>query len=160
MVVFVFVKIGGIHDMASWTAEIWMHVAKLIEEGTDACNIPRNTLFITCHNKTESFDGRPNMQTIKNPGRLYPLNLHNLTRHDILRKRAGRGLQLYPGIELLSLLETEKLTTLREKKGQGEPKDDQPISLESKQPYSEAGRFGFSCFVFLRLLSKFRLLFG
>eukprot|EP00794_Sanderia_malayensis_P010957 gene10957-12118_t len=134
--------LGGIHDMASWTGEIWTHTAKLIEEGVDTCNMPRNPLFITC-NKSAS-RGQLNERLWKNPGRAYPLNLHGLASIDIKRKLNGNGMELFPKAALRSLLDL----TLAEYKGANakansvtlKDADRLQASIVSTHLYSEAGR--------------------
>ena len=85
--------------MATWTALIWNHTVKMLEHGTDACQVPRNPLYITCN---KSQDGLlPNKNKLRNPGRPYPLNLHGLSRKDIKVRATSRGLQFHPSEQLV-----------------------------------------------------------
>ncbi|XP_023343667.1 phosphatidylinositol-glycan-specific phospholipase D-like isoform X2 [Eurytemora carolleeae] len=40
--------LGGLDDMATWTAIIWEQAAIAIFNGTEGCSIPENTLGFTC----------------------------------------------------------------------------------------------------------------
>merc|ERR1719244_1244660 len=39
---------GGLDDMSTWTSIVWQQAVKALLGGTDGCNIPHNTLGVTC----------------------------------------------------------------------------------------------------------------
>ena len=121
--------------MASWTNEIWQHTETMIEHGTDACFVPKNTLFITC-GKTD-IAPQPRNSVLRNPGKPYQRFEHGLTSTDVIQKRTGVGMFLYPKKKTFTLMKMsrEDLLVTRNNKYRGF------LPISSNRPYAEAGRF-------------------
>ena len=51
--------LGGLDDMSTWTSIVWRQAARALLNGTERCDIPHNTLGISC-----STDNRLNMDTV------------------------------------------------------------------------------------------------
>ena len=98
--------------MASWTNEIWERTEIMLEQGTQVCQVPKNTLFINC--SKDSFAKNPgviknkNDLMLQNPGKPYRTVKHNLTSHDITRVRIGNGFLIYPNSEVVTLMERSR----------------------------------------------------
>ena len=45
--------LGGLDDMSTWTSIVWRQAARALLNGTETCDIPHNTLGLTCDTKNE-----------------------------------------------------------------------------------------------------------
>ena len=48
--------LGGLDDMSTWTNIVWRQAAKAVLNGTNNCDIPHNTLELSCENKEHEVD--------------------------------------------------------------------------------------------------------
>lgn len=131
---------GGVHDMASWTNEIWQHAETMLEHGTEACQVPKNTLFIKC-NKTD-ITRQPRIGGLRNPGKPYQRVHHNLTYNDVIRKRTKHGMILFPKQNTFDLIRIPRVDALN--KYQREFIADDGHGSPALRPYSETGRSVFA----------------
>jgi len=135
--------LGGIHDMASWTNEIWQHTETMIEHGTEACYVPKSTLFIRCDKNYAVPQSRND--DLRNPGKPYVRIKHNLRSTDVVKKRTGLGMFLYPRKRTLASLEAHRqgraVKEAIKEATREDYKDVQRLPITSSRPYSEAGRF-------------------
>lgn len=133
--------------MASWTNEIWQHTETMFEHGTEACHIPKNTLFIQC-DKTKNVK-LSRYDAIRNPGKRYQMSRHNLSSSDVIRRREMNGMVLYPTEKTLQLMKrSHDLSRIM---------DNWQNSLNSGtlRPYSEAGRLEFNLWSFIHYFIHF-----
>ena len=127
--------------MASWTNEIWQHTETMFEHGTEACTIPRNTLFIKC-GKT-AVKAKPRNDVLRNPGKPYQVIQHGLNANDVIKAKIGNGMFLYPKKRTLNVLKRSSQRLLDTVKSQNENGGER-IFDSSLRPYSEAGRLVYS----------------
>ncbi|XP_065055782.1 phosphatidylinositol-glycan-specific phospholipase D-like isoform X2 [Rhopilema esculentum] len=130
--------LGGIHDMAAWTNEIWSHTETMMEHGTEACHIPRNTLFITCSGN--EMTGKSSGIFLKNPGKSYLRVKHDLKVHDVIKMRKNNGMVLYPKVEILNMIKQRQNDWLNEARLlHRKPEIPNANMKDSLQPYAEGG---------------------
>jgi len=55
--------LGGLDDMSTWTNIVWRQAAIALLNGTENCDIPHNTLGITCDEDKDSIDWVVNMMS-------------------------------------------------------------------------------------------------
>ena len=98
--------------MASWTNEIWERTEIMMEQGTQVCRVPKNTLFINCTKdssaKNLGVSKNKNDFMLHNPGKPYRTVKHNLTSHHVKRVRIGNGFLVYPNAEVIDLMERSR----------------------------------------------------
>ena len=51
--------LGGLDDMSTWTSIVWRQAARALLNGTENCDIPHNTLGLSC-----STDNQHNMDSV------------------------------------------------------------------------------------------------
>ena len=124
--------------MASWTNEIWQHTETMIEHGTEACYVPKSTLFIRCDEKRVIQQSRNDI--LRNPGKPYQRIKHNLRSTDIFRKKTGLGMFLYPRRRTLAFLEAHRQGRAIKEAIKEDYEHFQRLPITSSRPYSEAGR--------------------
>ena len=128
--------------MASWTNEIWQHTETMIEHGTEACYVPKSTLFIRCDKNYAVPQSRND--DLRNPGKPYVRIKHNLRSTDVVKKRTGLGMFLYPRKRTLASLEAHRqgraVKEAIKEATREDYKDVQRLPITSSRPYSEAGR--------------------
>ena len=120
--------------MASWTNEIWQHTETMIEHGTEACFVPKNTLFIKCGKKNFPSQSRNDM--LKNPGKPYQRIKHNLVSNDIIKRRTKVGMFIYPKERTLALMKMRPREDLAIKINEY----DERLPSSPLRPYAETGR--------------------
>ena len=119
--------------MASWTNEIWQHTETMIEYGTEACYVPKNTLFIKCGKKSIASQSRNDV--LRNPGKPYQRIKHNLVSNDIIKKRTEAGMFIYPKERTLALMKNSwENLAIKSNEYAGQ------LPFTSSRPYAETGR--------------------
>lgn len=95
---------GGLMDMAAWTNRKWHDAITMIENGTSACKIPHNPLFINCSKKHDTAGSHsptlPRPTTTPYTG--------DLTIKDFRIEKSDRGISIRPGQKLKTRLKELK----------------------------------------------------
>ncbi|XP_061168094.1 phosphatidylinositol-glycan-specific phospholipase D-like [Saccostrea echinata] len=108
---------GGLMDMAGWTNRKWHDAITMLENGTKACHIPHNPLFINCSKKQDTalmFYPKPRRQT----DRPYT---GDLSVSDFQIRRSQGAISIKPGHKLKKRLTELKSQVNKIKKQKLEP---------------------------------------
>ncbi|XP_035660620.1 phosphatidylinositol-glycan-specific phospholipase D-like isoform X1 [Branchiostoma floridae] len=134
--------LGGVDDMAVWTANIWNNAIYMLDHGMSACSVPHNPLYIRCN---ADHIPVPQNDREKNGFYLRP-NIGDLTLADVTIRRTDRGVYLRPGRKLKDrLLSFEKSSLLNHKGGfHGNAINDDGLTspdatYTSSMPYARLG---------------------
>ncbi|XP_019619337.1 PREDICTED: phosphatidylinositol-glycan-specific phospholipase D-like [Branchiostoma belcheri] len=100
--------LGGVDDMAVWTANIWHHAIHMLDNGMSACSVPHNPLYIRCN-----ADHMPATRNDRNKNGFYMRpNIGDLTLADVSVTRTDRGVYFRPGQRLKDRLLAFKKSSL------------------------------------------------
>ncbi|XP_069126024.1 phosphatidylinositol-glycan-specific phospholipase D-like [Argopecten irradians] len=99
--------LGGVNDMAGWSARLWNRTTHMLENGTSSCMVPHNPLYINCTaTSTQGFSRLPN--NIEKNGFFRQPDLLGLSRDDLIVEKAYRGIRIKPGHKIRSLIEKKR----------------------------------------------------
>jgi len=129
--------LGGLDDMAVWTSLVWEQAAKALLGGTQNCDIPHNTLALSC-NRREGMEWVSQMgKNVMHKPPNFPELPHRPTPDDLEIVPEGRGVRIRLAEEKRKLWMEPKseATDMRNPKEDREP----AIILTTKQPYSALG---------------------
>ncbi|XP_060062440.1 phosphatidylinositol-glycan-specific phospholipase D-like isoform X1 [Ylistrum balloti] len=107
--------LGGVRDMAGWSARLWNRTITMLENGTSSCVIPHNPLFINCNGSSSQEFYRFHNNKEKN-GFFRQPDLRGLTQDDVIVEKAYRGILVKPGHKIRSLLEKRRNAILTRRK--------------------------------------------
>ncbi|XP_071955087.1 phosphatidylinositol-glycan-specific phospholipase D-like [Antedon mediterranea] len=99
--------LGGVDDMAVWTTNLWRTSLWMLQTGTEDCQIPHSTLFISCPNQTDVYQNQRNIKTTSLHSRLH---LHGLSLDEVKYRRTERGVYISASARL-----KRKLKSLQKK---------------------------------------------
>lgn len=129
--------------MAAWSSIIWHESVHLIEKGSAACEMPRNTLYIRCTPEKSMGLSDYNNEIRRRPRQISLIHFKNVNSADIKITRASRG--AYFDIrgktaEKLQAMEGYRQTALDKRKifGQHHWESKSPI-FSTKVKYAELG---------------------
>ncbi|XP_021363749.1 phosphatidylinositol-glycan-specific phospholipase D-like isoform X2 [Mizuhopecten yessoensis] len=107
--------LGGVNDMAGWSARLWNRTITMLENGTSSCLMPHNPLYINCTQpSTQEYSQLFN--TKERNGYFRQPDLRGLTTDDLIVKKAYRGILIKPGHKIRSLIEKKRNTLLTKRK--------------------------------------------
>ncbi|XP_076462719.1 phosphatidylinositol-glycan-specific phospholipase D-like isoform X2 [Babylonia areolata] len=112
--------LGGLDDMAVWTQNVWRKAVLMLEEGTGACHLDHNPLYIGCQGQTD----RPHKRSRggrrpERNGFYSPRRFTQVGREDVVVRKSLRGVTLQPDTQLqeaLLLKQKERAATFMKKK--------------------------------------------
>jgi len=130
--------LGGLDDMAAWTSLVWEQAAVALSGGTQDCDIPHNTLELSC-NGTDRMEWVSQMMSrnVVNRPPKFPDLPHRPTPDDLEIVPEGRGVRIRLSEEKRKLwMEPKTKETQRMSK-----QDDKvpALTLTTRQPYSALG---------------------
>ena len=79
--------LGGKSDMAAWSSIIWHESVHWIENGSSACETPRNPLYIRCNLGRRLKTNDMNNMLVSRPRRVSLIHFRNVNHEDILTRQ-------------------------------------------------------------------------
>ncbi|KAK3086170.1 hypothetical protein FSP39_014629 [Pinctada imbricata] len=133
--------LGGMEDMAGWTFNKWHDVANMLENGTSACQLPHNPLYINCTKpKTEITRRNSGREEINGYFVQPPLN--GLTIKDIDIRKIHRGVHIKPGEQLSQRIrdvkKLRKIRLLKSKENREKVNDERRVRINYNVNETEA----------------------
>ncbi|XP_033739057.1 phosphatidylinositol-glycan-specific phospholipase D-like [Pecten maximus] len=133
--------LGGVNDMAGWSARLWNRTIHMLENGTSSCMVPHNPLYINCTATSTQEFSRLSTNKERN-GFFRQPDLLGLTQDDLVVEKAYRGILIKPGYKIRSLLEKKRDTLLAKRKRIREEKMKLLKKKEAELPRDSPNQMG------------------
>jgi len=128
--------LGGLDDMAMWTAIIWREAVTALFNGTETCSIPVNTMGFHCGEAGRADWARlPKINLHHEPHPLINNHVRSTNLTDIEMVRTNWGSRFYPSSSYQEPKELE-----RQEMMEPEDKEFKPVMIYSEDQYSGFGK--------------------